>query len=143
MIQKSVLLAIFLTCISCTQKNKETLTEKTPIKTEVKKAVVVDTVVTNQNWYDPLMANYIKNSDKELIRQHLKNKDTLEWLLDNTEKTDSTHYYIFNIGLEVSDKGNTNKRFSSCGWVYIDSLSKKIYEYDLPNDRLVLWEKKH
>jgi hypothetical protein len=27
------------------------------------------------------------------------------------------------------------------GWVYIDSLTRKIYEYDLPNDSLIKWEK--
>ncbi len=94
-----------------------------------------------ENWYDPIVADYIKQSDRELIKAHRKRGEKIEWLLDNTEKTDSTNYYIFNIGQTVTDEGHTNPRFSSNGWIYVDSLSKKVYEYDLPNDRLVLWTK--
>ena len=96
----------------------------------------------NKIWYDNLIANYIKNSENKLIKSHIKNKDNMEWLLDRTEKTDSTNYYIFNIGQEVSEKDGSELRFSSDGWIYIDSLTKKIYEYDLPNDSLILWKNK-
>lgn len=96
---------------------------------------------TSQNWFDHIISDYIKKSNKDLIKAHRRNGDEIEWILDRTEKTDSTNYYIFNIGQTVMDEGDTNPRFSSDGWIYVDSLSKKVYEYDLPNDELVLWSK--
>nr|WP_294934835.1 hypothetical protein [uncultured Flavobacterium sp.] len=95
------------------------------------------------HWSAELLAYYIKNSDNELINQALKNNRKIEWLFDRTESIDSTKYLIFNIGLDVYDEGETNKRFSSCGWIYIDSLERKIYEYDLPNDTLIEWKKQY
>jgi len=113
--------------------NKETLKSETETKTESK----------TQNWYDDLIADYIKKSDNKLIKTSLNNKERIEWLLDRTEKTDSTNYYIFNIGQDVSEEDGTEPRFVSVGWIYIDSISKKIYEYDLPNDSLIVWKNEH
>lgn len=93
-------------------------------------------------WYDELMLNYINKSDNELI--DLARKDTairIEWLLDRVENTNTAKYLIFHVGHDVSDKGNTNIRFITDSWVYIDSLTRKIYEYDLPNDKLIEWNK--
>ena len=119
--------------IDSSSVNKKVLKLETEAKTESK----------TQNWYDGLMADYIKKSDNELIKLSLKNNERIEWLLDRTEKTDSTNYYIFNIGQDVSEEDGTNLRFSSAGWIYVDSISKKIYEYDLPNDSLIVWKNKH
>ena len=113
--------------------NKETLKSETETKTESK----------TQNWYDDLIADYIIKSDNKLIKTSLNNKERIEWLLDRTEKTDSTNYYIFNIGQNVSEEDGSESRFTSNGWIYIDSISKKIYEYDLPNDSLFVWKNKH
>jgi hypothetical protein len=94
------------------------------------------------NWYDELIINYIKKTDNELIKYSLKDTaNTIEWLLDRVDITDSAKYLIFNIGQEVVDEGNTNMRFVTVCWVYIDSLTRKLYEYDLPNDRLIEWKK--
>jgi hypothetical protein len=41
---------------------------------------------------------------------------------------------------DITDERNTNKRFVADGWVYIDSLTRKIYEYDLTNDSLIEWK---
>ena len=101
--------------------NKEVLKSETETKIESK----------TQNWYDGLVADYIKKSDNKLIKSSLKNKEQIEWLLDRTEKTDSTNYYIFNIGQDVSEEDGTELRFTTDGWIYIDSISKKIYEYFL------------
>lgn len=142
--KKTLLLLISFAFLSCNKTskiekqidslsaNKEVLNSKTKAKTESK----------TQNWYDPLIADYIRKSDNKLIKSSLKNKEQIEWLLDRTEITDSTNYYIFNIGQNVSEKNGTEPRFTSDGWIYIDSISKKIYEYDLPNDSLTVWKSK-
>jgi outer membrane murein-binding lipoprotein Lpp len=92
---------------------------------------------TSKNWADSLIKNYIIHSDNKLIRLALKDKISEEWLFDQIIKTDTAKYFVFQIGHDVMDSGETNKRFITDVWVYIDSLTKTIYEYDLPNDRLV------
>lgn len=140
------LLVATILLLSCNKTSKE---EKTVDNNQTNSLLVKnstskpETKSNATNWYDPLLADYVKNSDNGLIKASLKNNEHIQWLLDRTEKTDSTNYYIFNIGQDVSDENNTNKRFSSDGWVYIDSISKKIYEYDLPNDSIIIWKKKH
>jgi len=61
--------------------------------------------------------------------------------LDDVNVTDTAKYFIFHLGHDVADKGGKNKRFVTDAWIYIDSLKRKIYEYDLPNDTLIEWKK--
>ena len=139
--KKKTLLLLSLTLLSC---SKTTKNEAFVANKKIDSLAVKDTTAsTTQNWYDDLIANYIQQSDNELIKSVLKNNDRIEWLLDRTEATDSAHYYIFNIGQDVTDENHTNPRFTTNGWIYVDSISKKIYEYDIPNDTLVLWKNKH
>ncbi|MBF4472280.1 MULTISPECIES: hypothetical protein [Flavobacterium] len=132
--KKTLLLLISSALLSC---SKTSQVEKQIDPLSVNKA---KTESKAQNWYDDLIVDYIKKSDNKLIKSSLKNKERIEWLLDRTEKTDSTNYYIFNIGQDVSEEDGTEPRFTSDGWIYIDSISKKIYEYDLPNDSLIVWK---
>ena len=83
----------------------------------------------------------MKNSKIELIVSALKSKDNLDWQFDQTIKNDSTQFYIYKIGVHVTEEDGSNPRFSSCGWVYLDSVKRKLYEYDLPNDTIVEWKK--
>lgn len=145
--KKTLLVLISISFLSCNKKAEveKQLTEQQmdslSVNKEVQKSITESKSLSeNQNWYDALIAYYIRKSDNELITSSLKNKEKIEWLLDRTEKTDSTNYYIFNIGQEVTEEDGSEPRFTSDGWIYIDSISKKIYEYDLPNERLILWK---
>lgn len=73
---------------------------------------------------------YIANSKKDLIRLHLKNKDELAYSIEKRNKNDK-EYYVLGIYTESEHKINTFQ------WLYIDPETDKIYEYDLPNDRLI------
>lgn len=130
-----IFVLFFYIIISC---NNKTQIEKDSIDKQIDSSLVLK----SQNWYDSLVSDYINNSENELIKLALKDNVKVEWILDQIEKTDSTNYYIFNIGQSVSEIDGTNKRFSSNGWIYIDSISKIVYEYDLPNDSLIVWNKK-
>jgi hypothetical protein len=111
----------------------------------------MDTLATNldnnssdkkEHWYNELIMDYINRSDNELIK--LSRQDTtikIEWLLDRTENSDTAKYLVFHIGHNVVDRGDINMRFAADGWVYIDTLTRKVYEYDLPNDSLIQWVK--
>ncbi len=133
--KKLLIFLIPIVILACnkTTKNDNNITDIQTLKSETK----------IKNWYDDLIVDYINKSDNQLIKSALKNKEQVDWILDRTEKTDSTNYYIFKIGQDVTDENNTNPRFSFDGWIYIDSLSKKIYEYDLPNDSLIIWKNKY
>ena len=144
--KKALLILISIVILSCnkTYKDKKNISDKQIDSLSLNNETVnSETEPKTKNWYDDLIADYVKNSDNELIRISVKNKENVEWLLDRTEKTDSTNYYIFQIGQDVSEKDGSDLRFSTDGWIYVDSISKKIYEYDLPNESLMLWKNKH
>lgn len=90
-------------------------------------------------WFDSLIEGYIHRTDNKIIRLAIKDQISEEWLLDQIVKTDTANYFVFQIGHDVADTGETNKRFITDDWIYIDSLTKRIYEYDLENDRLIKW----
>jgi hypothetical protein len=96
---------------------------------------------TSKNWSDSLIKDYIHRANNKLIRLALKDQISEDWLFDQIIKTDTANYFVFQIGHDVADAGDTNKRFITDDWVYIDSLTKIIYEYDLQNDRLTKWNK--
>ena len=123
--------------LSCKQKTKSSVTKKEIAVINSKD----QTLSTNENWIDSLIINYLYKTDNKLIKSALKDTIPEEWLYDDEEKTDSAIYLIFHIGHNVSDKNGTNKRFVTDGWVYIDSLKRKLYEYDLPSDSLIEWKK--
>ena len=90
---------------------------------------------------DSLILKYIRHTNNPLIRLALKHTISEEWLLDKIENTDSAKFFIYHIGHDIEDSQGTNRRFVTDAWLYIDSLKRKIYEYDLPNDRLIEWKK--
>ncbi len=131
------LFTILLLTTGCSLKGNQETKDKSP---ELRINTESDSIKTI-NFYDTLILKYIQNTNNELIKLAVKDKLKEEWLLDRIENTDTANYYIFQIGHDVSDSGNTNPRFVTDGWIYIDSITRKLYEYDLPNDSLIEWRK--
>jgi len=124
----------------CGQINKDNF--KNPdsllVKIDTRKSNLSNTYSdTSKNWADSLIKNYINHTDNKLITLTLKNKVSEVWLFDQIIKSDTAKYFVFQIGHDVIDSNERNKRFITDSWVYIDSLTKTIYEYDLPNDSLI------
>jgi hypothetical protein len=93
------------------------------------------------DWCDDLIEDYVARSTDELLV--LERKDTsvhFGWYLDRIENEFGKKYMIFHLGHEVSDEGNTNVRFVTNGWLYIDSLARKLYVYDFATDTIILWK---
>lgn len=137
---------VFVSFFSCMKEETKNVSED--LKIEVNQKDTLESKIENPenkilstDWKDDLIVDYIKNSEKDLIKIHFKNKDKLQWILDSTEKNDSTLFYIYNIGVDVAEEDGSEPRFSSCGWVYLDSVKRKLYEYDLPNEQLNEWKK--
>jgi hypothetical protein len=123
-------------CIYITRKDTSSIKTKGPSQ-----VLSTDSLTTTTMWYDQLLKNYINKSENQLIQSsRLNTAIRTEWLLDRIEKTDNEKFFVFQIGHDVLDEDNTNLRFTTDGWIYLDSLSKTIYEYDLPNDTLIKWQ---
>ncbi len=134
---------LFLFCTGCGQ-NK---TDGTAVVHER------DTAKTTQNaakqaaknelrsWKDSLLEAYVRLSGNEMIKSARQNKQLEEWLFDQAVHADTAEYLIYQVGHDVTDEGGTNPRFVTDQWVYIDTITRKLYEYDLPNDSLVAWKR--
>jgi hypothetical protein len=137
---------VFVSFLSCMKDETKNVSDDLQTKVNLKDTLKTKkenpvSKISSTDWQDDLIVDYIKNSEKDLIKIHFKNKDKLQWILDSTEKNDSTQFYIYNIGVDVTDENGISLRFSSCSWVYLDSVKKKLYEYDLPNEQLIEWRK--
>ena len=87
------------------------------------------------SWADSLIINYINKTNNELIQATKKDGIDVEWNLQNNQKNNTANFYVYQIGHTFEHKFITDQ----C--LYIDSLSRKIYEYDVANDKLELWKK--
>ena len=137
---------VFVSFFSC--KKDETKSVLDDLQTEVNQKDTLETKIENPgnkilstDWQDDLIVDYAKKSKNPLIQSALKDKKGFQWIFDRIEKNDSTQFYIYNIGVDVTDEDGSSLRFSSCGWVYLDSVKRKLYEYDLPNEQLIEWRK--
>jgi hypothetical protein len=86
------------------------------------------------SWCDTLIMQYIKHTHNEMIE--VERADTsinIGWILDSRDSS----YFNFQLGHDVTDSGGTDPRFVTDGWVSIDSLTRKIYEYDVAGDSLI------
>ena len=84
-----------------------------------------------QSWPDSLVLNYIHNS---ATFAQVADKDSIRFFFDRRENTDSAKYLVYQIG------HSSENSFSSDQWLYIDSLHKSVYEYDVVDDKLVKWK---
>ena len=140
--KKVSLALVLISLLSCKNDKTESVVDNLQTEINHKDTLEVKSESTenrayNTNWQDDLISYYVRNSKNELIVSALKSKDNLDWQFDQTIKNDSTQFYIYKIGVHVTEEDGSNPRFSSCGWVYLDSVKRKLYEYDLPNDTIV------
>ena len=131
----NLILCLTFILFSCGQTNSRKNDIK--IDSEISTIIQINPAKKNKT-FETLIIKYIRNSKNELVAL---SRDHEEWKFDRTEKTDTANYLIYQIGHDVTDEGNTNSRFITDQWIYIDSLKSKLYEYDLPNDSLVEWVK--
>lgn len=90
------------------------------------------------NWVDGLAAGYIERSEDPSIQQALSDS-TMQWLWDRLLHTDTAAFIVLRIGHD--EYNGDGKIFATDRWLYVDTLSRRIYEYDVPNDSLVKWER--
>mgnify|MGYP001149910136 CR=1 FL=1 len=72
----------------------------------------------------------IEKVTKKLFMANTTGKSTFEYSTNYTER-DGKPYISVEIGTQDEDKFTVEK------WLYIDTLTKKVYEHDMVNDKLV------
>jgi hypothetical protein len=73
---------------------------------------------------------YIANSKNDLVKLSLKDKIDLAYSVEKQIR-ENKEYYVLGIYTESEHK------ISTFQWLYIDPETDKIYEYDLPEDKLI------
>jgi hypothetical protein len=92
------------------------------------------------SWQDRAVMRYINESGNGIIADARMRGRGEDWIVDRDETRDSTNYLVIHIGHDESEPDGTNRRFATDAWLYLDTVRKRIYEYDLPNDSLVFWK---
>lgn len=138
-----VLPLLFFFAISCTQRavsNSDRATISSLPNTD-SAAKSDNAFIVSKNWIDTLLNKYVLFSNNELVRAAVNDKISEEWLFDQFLNADTTKYFIYQIGHDVTDEDGANPRFVTDQWVYVDTVRRILYEYDLPNDSLIRWSK--
>jgi hypothetical protein len=104
-----------------------------------KKRLASDLSHVTLSWSESLLKMYMAFADNELIKQARKDNYYEEWIYDNTLKTDSAIYDAYRIGHDVPRKDYSDTDFVVDQWVYIDTMSKQLFEYDVPGRKLTRW----
>lgn len=140
------ILSIALLVASCGQHNavnqqvhSDTTAPTTNATTAVDKKAATTAPEAYPTWMDTVITGYVKHSGNELIRQAMKDSTFEEWLLDSEPNANNPRFR-FQIGHDVTDEGGNNPRFVTDQWIDIDSATRKLYEYDVARDTVVLWE---
>jgi len=74
---------------------------------------------------------YLANSKNELVKNAIKNPDAdLSYSIEEKDR-DGRSYYLLGISNDFEHHTNILQ------WLYLDNENGNLYEYDLPNDKLV------
>lgn len=76
---------------------------------------------------------YIANSKNSLLKNIIENKDRLEYSVEQQQRNNKEYTVL---GIETVTEGRVTK----AQWLFYDAENKILYEYDLPNDELVVFE---
>jgi hypothetical protein len=123
-----------LTIKHTTKSNEE---ENAPAK-EPENIDIDDALIASLAWTDSLVKIYVNNSTNPLIQAAVKDS-SIAWMPDNLVLTDTAKYLVYHLGHNLEDENHANPRFATDGWLYIDTLTRKLYEYDVANETLTLW----
>lgn len=73
---------------------------------------------------------YLVNSKNESIKTALKNPESISYSIEEKDK-DGQSYYV----LGISD--DFEKHTNIIQWLYFNNDTRTLYEYDVPNDKLI------
>lgn len=90
----------------------------------------VDTVPEMALWADEYIIKYLESNKDRLTEV---DGHPITYIKEKAERNER-NYAIVKIGHSFES------RYVTVQWIFVDSLTKEIYEYDLANDSLILWK---
>ena len=130
-------LSLILLAMGCGQVNESKGRSPAPKKVS-NKPDKKTTRISAQSWFDSIAVTYNKTTTNELVRNAMNDSTVKEeWNFDQIIKTDTANYFVYQVGHDVSDKDGV--RFATDCWIYVDTVKRKLYEYQ-PDDKLLLWK---
>jgi len=92
----------------------------------------------NNGWTDSLLKAYLKNSHNQLVAMSVADTSiNEEWMFDSIRQRGKSKYFVYNVGHDHKD--DQVAVFASDSWVYIDTVTRKLYE-TLPDENLKEWK---
>jgi hypothetical protein len=133
----AALLLLFLLFIGCNEPEKSVPGSIVPsAKREIPIPAPPATNQQNNNllWADSLLEIYIAQTNNPFVAAAKKDSVLITTIFNGVEKRDSATYLIYQLGHSFEDHYVTEQ------WIYIDSITRVIYQYDLPADTLIKWK---
>ncbi len=125
-----VFIVFLMAIISSCQNPTE---QQTVINTDTT-SVIVDTTNPHLSIVDSLMLNY---REKYNAFRGTPGADTsVAWMFSNEEKTDTATYLVYQVIHDVSEPDGSETRMVTDAWVYIDTVKRRLYEYDVTTESL-------
>jgi len=123
-----ILTIMFLNSCSTNKKIQKNINQDNQqLKIEQKN----DTIPEIAFWAEDFISDYLEKNSERLT----KIDDYPISYIKNITTRNGRKYVMVNIG------HNFEHRFVTEQFIYIDNLTKTIYEYNVQNDSLVLWKK--
>jgi hypothetical protein len=120
-----LIISTILLLSSCQTKNTEVSQENHQSNPEK----VNDTLPEMAVWADDFIIDYLEHNSERLTEV---DGHPVTYMKDAAIR-EGRKYAMVKIGHSFEHRYVTDQ------WIFIDSLTKEIYEYDLPNDSLILW----
>ncbi|SFP01120.1 hypothetical protein SAMN05428949_7165 [Chitinophaga sp. YR627] len=87
-------------------------------------------------WMGDTIRSYIQLSTNEMVKSYLRDS-SIVFMYDGFEHTDIGNCVRVQLGADVNN--GEGMIFSTAQWIYVDTLSRAIYEYDIAADSSHLW----
>lgn len=87
-------------------------------------------------WMGDTIRSYIQLSTNEMVKFYLKDS-SIVFMYDGLKNTDIGSYVKVQLGADINN--GEGMIFSTAQWIYVDTLSREIYEYDVAADSSHLW----
>jgi len=127
--QKVLFIPTLIFLFSCTNKS-ENHDVKNLANRNVRTVENIDTIHEVALWANEYIIKYLESNKDRLTEVDGR---PVTYIKDTTERNER-NYAMVKIGHSFEHRYVTDQ------WIFVDSLTKEIYEYDLPNDSLILWK---
>jgi len=85
-------------------------------------------------WIDSIAYIALQSSDNILFQDALKDS-SIRWIWDGLTGTDTATYIALQVGRHIEDEEASH--FATYGWLYVDTLSRDVYEYKVASDSFI------